>query len=62
MNEGKVASTRFPVGLGRAMADHDVEIDGMRVLFDRRVTLFPVTLVETPPVAAEGTRDAADEP
>ena len=32
----------------RALSDAPVEIDGMDVLFDKRVTLFPVTLVETP--------------
>lgn len=39
-----------------AMTDTPAEIDGMRVLFDRRVTLFPVTLVEraAPPAGANG--------
>ena len=40
---------RFPVSqLGRPVAfeDEDVDIDGMRVLFDKRVTLFPVQLDE----------------
>ena len=32
----------------RALSDAPVEIDGMDVLFDKRVTLFPVTLVEKP--------------
>ena len=32
----------------RAFSDAPVEIDGMDVLFDKRVTLFPVTLVEKP--------------
>jgi hypothetical protein len=31
-----------------AMSETPVEIDGMDVLFDKRVTLFPVTLVERP--------------
>ena len=42
-------SRRFPVSqLGRPVAfeDNEVEIDGMRVLFDKRVTLFPVQLDE----------------
>lgn len=30
----------------RAMSDVPMEIDGMRVVIDKRVTLFPVTLVE----------------
>jgi hypothetical protein len=45
MNE----DTRFPVAhLGRAVAfeTEEVQIDGMRVLFDKRVTLFPVMLDE----------------
>jgi hypothetical protein len=42
-------SNRFPVSqLGRPVAfeDNEVEIDGMRVLFDKRITLFPVQLDE----------------
>jgi hypothetical protein len=31
-----------------AFGDEPVEIDGMEVLFDKRVTLFPVTLLELP--------------
>jgi hypothetical protein len=38
-----------------AFGDEPVEIDGMQVLFDKPVTLFPVTLLElpgaTPPAA-----------
>jgi len=47
---------KFPVGLGRALSEAPVEIDGMRVLFDKRVSLFPVTLVETPKATASSRR------
>ena len=43
------SSRRFPVSaLGRPVSfdEHEVEIDGMRALFDKRVTLFPVQLDE----------------
>jgi len=53
--------TQFPVvplGMGRAFDDAPVEIDGMRVLFDKRVTLFPVMLVEAPKKAAGRAEDA----
>jgi hypothetical protein len=30
-----------------------IEIDGMEVIADERVTLFPVTLVEVPPASHE---------
>ena len=52
-------SRRFPVSqLGRPVAfeDAEVEIDGMRVLFDKRVTLFPVQLDE---LASAIKREAA---
>ena len=35
-------------GTSRTLEDEPLEIDGMNVLFDKRVTLFPVTLVEMP--------------
>lgn len=43
------SDARFPISsLSRPVAfeEHEVEIDGMRVLFDKRVTLFPVMLDE----------------
>jgi hypothetical protein len=52
-------SRRFPVSqLGRPVGfeDTEVEIDGMRVLFDKRVTLFPVQLDE---LASAIKREAA---
>jgi hypothetical protein len=58
----KHRTTRFPVAQrrqpslprgfgGRAMSlsTSAVEIDGMEVIADERVTLFPVTLIEIPP-------------
>ena len=54
------ASNRFPVSqLGDAVPldEHEVEIDGMRVLFDKRVTLFPVMLDE---LASAVKRDKAN--
>jgi len=42
---------------GRSLDDAPVEIDGMHVLFDKRVALFPVTLVE-PPAKAPAERPA----
>jgi len=61
-------STQLRRRAALAMTDTPAEIDGMRVLFDRRVTLFPVTLVEgTAPAAArrratrrEGRADGGD--
>jgi hypothetical protein len=43
------AASQFPISsIGRPVAfeEHEVEIEGMRVLFDKRVTLFPVMLDE----------------
>jgi hypothetical protein len=54
-------ATRFPVSqLGRPVAfeDNEVEIDGMRVLFDKRVTLFPVMLDELATAIARDKRNA----
>ena len=54
------SSSRFPVSqLGRPVSfdEHEVEIDGMRVLFDKRVTLFPVQLDE---LATAIARDRAN--
>ena len=49
----KHRTTRFPVARRRpsamSMSTSAVEIDGMEVIADERVTLFPVTLVEIPP-------------
>ena len=54
-------ATRFPVSEpGRPVAfdDEKVEIDGMRVLFDKRVTLFPVMLDELATAVAREKRRA----
>lgn len=51
----KHRTTRFPMRRPRAlsMSAPAVEIDGMEVIADERVTLFPVTLIEIPPRRAE---------
>ncbi|HKP20594.1 MAG TPA: hypothetical protein VJT68_03700 [Thermoleophilaceae bacterium] len=43
--------TRFPSrpgGLAMTLSDEPVLIDGMKVLFDTKVTLYPVTLKPGP--------------
>ena len=44
----------------RAMEETPTEIDGMRVLFDKRVTLFPVTLVEPSASPTGGSSGASN--
>lgn len=47
-----------PGGLAHALADEPVLIDGMKVLFDTKVALFPVTLDPEP----NGVKEAAAGP
>lgn len=53
----KHRTTRFPAARRRpnamSLSTSAVEIDGMEVIADERVTLFPVTLIEIPPRRAE---------
>ncbi len=53
--------TVFPTrtsSLALALAeDEPILIDGMKVLFDEKVALFPVTLKEPPPPEQERGRD-----
>lgn len=48
--ERKTVFPHAPGGMALPFEDAPVEIDGMKVLFDTKVALFPVELEEQPPV------------
>ncbi|MGH7629083.1 MAG: hypothetical protein ACREOF_06780 [Gemmatimonadales bacterium] len=47
---------RSPARRSDALSGEPVEIDGMEVIEDKRVTLFPVTLLELPGSTPEDSK------